>query len=241
MKNLLTYINPTKMFNEECQTLVKLQIDNSLELGWNREDILLVTNFDYEYNGVKSLVIGDENYCSFFPPATKIYAIVELCNRGVLNDNLYWYHDFDTYQLNPIKLIRLKPELGDGDIGLSKYGQMPRLCSASMFFRPAAKDIFIVLKEYIEKVKCTDEVGLMRIVNDNIVNAKNRVRLINMTYALHYFNLSTNVKLLHWPVKAIHAHPTQDKIDIFLHGKNKMNLIIFPERLIKLFNKYGYG
>ena len=240
MKNLLTFISPDKTFNAECQTLVKLQIDNSLELGWRPEDIMLVTNFDYEYNGVRSIIIGDENYCSFLPPTTKIYAIVALFELGLIGDDLYWYHDFDTYQLNHIKWIRLKPELRDGDIGISRYGQMPRLCSASMFFRKSAQDIFVALKDYIKKVECDEETGLMRIINDNIVNSKSRVKLINMTYALHYFNLSTNVKLLHWPIKAVHAHPTPDKIDFFLHGKNKMNLIIFPERLIELFNKYGF-
>lgn len=52
MKNLLIYTNADKEFSEENKTLVKIHIDNSLELGWDRKDILLYTNFPYEYNGV---------------------------------------------------------------------------------------------------------------------------------------------------------------------------------------------
>ena len=53
MKNLLDYISPDKDLTKtkldgEADLLAKVQIDNSLSLGWKRKDILLVTNFDYE-------------------------------------------------------------------------------------------------------------------------------------------------------------------------------------------------
>ena len=50
MKQLLIYIGPTDKFDDEHEVLTKIQIDNSLDLGWKKEDILLVTNFPYEYN-----------------------------------------------------------------------------------------------------------------------------------------------------------------------------------------------
>ena len=62
MKQILTYISPQKDFNEEHKMAVKIQIDNSLSLGWKREDILLVTNFPYEHNGVKAITIGSYTY-----------------------------------------------------------------------------------------------------------------------------------------------------------------------------------
>jgi hypothetical protein len=52
MKNLLIYISPEHKFLPEYDKLVRIQIDNSLELGWKKEDIMLVTNFIFEYNGV---------------------------------------------------------------------------------------------------------------------------------------------------------------------------------------------
>ena len=55
MKNLLIFISPAGGFPKEHEELTKMQIDNSLELGWKPEDILLVTNFDYEYRGIKAV------------------------------------------------------------------------------------------------------------------------------------------------------------------------------------------
>lgn len=54
MKNLLIYIHPDRKFvgesfSSETDVLPKIQIENSLKLGWKKEDILLVTNFPYEY------------------------------------------------------------------------------------------------------------------------------------------------------------------------------------------------
>jgi len=89
IQQILTYISPNKSFNEEHQKLVKIQIDNSLSLGWQIKDILLITNFDYEYKGVKSIIIGDENYCSHFFPSTKIYVIDYLFK----NNFIYQYEN----------------------------------------------------------------------------------------------------------------------------------------------------
>ena len=37
MKNLLIYVNPRKDFGEEEKIAIKIQIDNSLDLGWKKE------------------------------------------------------------------------------------------------------------------------------------------------------------------------------------------------------------
>ena len=42
MKNLLIYTGPNKKFDAETVKFAKIQIDNSLDLGWKRENILLV-------------------------------------------------------------------------------------------------------------------------------------------------------------------------------------------------------
>lgn len=85
MKNLLVYINPKKRFSGEPLVLVKIQIDNSLDLGWKREDIILATNFSFEYNGIKSIVVSDNNFLPFCVTACKNTAILELFNRNFFN------------------------------------------------------------------------------------------------------------------------------------------------------------
>lgn len=237
MKNLLTYVSPDKDFNDEHEMAVKIQIDNSLSLGWKREDIMLVTNFEYEYNGVKSIVIGDENYCAFHWPATKIYTIVHLFRAGLIEKNLYWYHDFDCFQLVPF--AETDPELGSADMGLTNYGRMPRLCSASIFFKETAGDIFEQLKEEIDRSKKDEEMGIARLINYS-PELRKRVKLLNITYAFHRFNLRSCYKIADKPIKAAHFHLTPDKFDFYVKGNNKLKMPLIPERLIKIFSYHGF-
>ena len=120
VKNILVYTSTNREFSEENQTLVKVQIDNSLSLGWLRKDILLYTNFPYEYNGVRATVVDDRLQFRFDKTGNKILVIHDLFKNNALRPGLYWYHDFDAFQNHKIT----EKELGlDGvDIGLTGYG-----------------------------------------------------------------------------------------------------------------------
>lgn len=238
MKQILTYISSDKCFNKEHQMAAKIQIDNSYRLGWKSEDIILATNFDYEYNGVKSLVIGDDNYCSYHWPATKIYVVNRLFRDGVIGDGLYWYHDFDCFQLN--ELVDAERDLKGADMGVTNYGRMPRLCSASILFRKTAEDILSRLKEYIDTKKVNEERGLARLINES-KDLKTRVKLLNNTYAFQKWNMWHSYCRSDKPIKAVHFHLTPDKYDFFVEGNNRVNLKIIPEGLVKIFNNHGFN
>jgi hypothetical protein len=242
MKNLLTHISPSKEFcNDEHKMAVKIQIDNSLELGWKKEDISLITNFDYEYNGVKSSVIGGENYCSITKnrlwTATKIYVIDYLFKNNLIENDLYWYHDFDCWQLNP--LTDIETDMVGVDMGLTNYGRMPRLCSASMFFRNTAGDIFSKIKEEVNRVQRDEETVIASLINSD-VDLKKRVKLLNTTYAFQKWNMHHSYHRSDKPIKAVHFHLTPDKYDFFVNGNNRTNLKIIPGRLIDIFNYNGF-
>ena len=228
MKQLLTYISPEKTFNQEHQAAVKIQIDNSLSLGWKPEDIILATNFPYEYNGVKSIILPDECYCEYHWPATKIYAIVELFRQGLITDTI-WYHDFDCFQLNEMRL----PEFAE--IGITNYGRMPRMCSASIFFKPSAAYLFEFLKIDIDSKKIDEERGLGRLMvgRDNITH-------LNITYAFHKFNLKNCYQIAEKPLIAAHFHLTPDKYNFFVRGQNKLGKPLIPDRLVGIFHKHGF-
>ena len=92
MKNLMVFVGRTKGFYNDYGTQAKIQIDNSLDLGWRKEDIIFATNFDFEYRGVKSLIVSDDNFVSFSPEGSKITAILELFYRGYIDKGvLYLY------------------------------------------------------------------------------------------------------------------------------------------------------
>lgn len=237
-KNLLTYVNPAKEFNEEHQKLARIQIDNSLRLGWKPEDILMATNFPYEYQGIKSIEVGDDNYCAFRWPATKVYVIVDLFERGLIGNGIFWYHDFDCFQLVPFD--EGEPELGTADMGLTNYGRMPRLCSASMFFKETAEDIFKGLKEEVIRTRRDEEMGIARMINAD-EELKARVKHLNITYAFHRFNLRHCYHRAIKPIRAAHFHITPDKYDFYVRGNNKLKMPLLPEGLVEIFHRHGFS
>jgi len=240
MKNLLIYISPDKSFNSDHKRLVKIQIDNSLSLGWKSSDIILVTNFEYEYRKIKAILIEDDVYCDFFYPTTKLYTIVRLFKKGLIEEELYWYHDFDCYELNKIIESEVKQEMGSCNVGVSNYCQRPRLCSASIFFNNKAEDVFKQMKKEIDKDKINEERALMRIYYGEDSPLREQIKMVNTTYAFHKFNIIPTYKTTKKPIRVAHFHLTPDKYEFYIEGKNKLNMSLVPKRLIKIFNKHGF-
>lgn len=273
MKNILIYINPSRSFGEEEKTAIKIQIDNSLDLGWKRKDLLLITNFDYEYNNVKALVVKDDNFCTFCPAASKINAIIDLFkqnligSRGVKEDKIYWFHDLDAYQLQP---ITREIELDGKDILLPDFGRKPIWSTGSFFFKDSSRDIFKLIRKVVYEYKIDEERALWLLTGHNspddiytrywirkftydssrkIKNISKRIKKLNISYNFHSFNIRSNYAAALKPIRVAHFHflerpvnplnPKPDQIDFFLHGLNKLGVQIVPERLVKIFDSYG--
>jgi len=240
MKQILTYINSEKEFNDEHKMAVKIQIDNSLSLGWELENIILVTNFEYKYNGVKAIIIENPKFCEYHFPVAKIYLINYLFKNKLIGNGLYWFHDFDCFELNKIIESEVREEMGSCNIGASNYCQRIRLCSASMFFDKGAEDIFKWIEEECDIDKINEERALMRMYYDKNNSLSSRFKMINTTYAFHKFNIVKTYKTTIKPIRAAHFHLTPDKYDFYVRGNNKLNMPIIPERLIKIFNEHGF-
>lgn len=232
MKNLLIYINPIdKEFSKEHDDLTKIQIDNSLDLGWKNEDILLVTNFSYEYREVKSTVVRD--YTVFDQDrSTKIPAINELFDRDLIkSDEVYWFHDHDAFQLVPFDL-----ELSTGkNAAFTTHGAFdPVMWNAgSFFFNNNAKDIFIWIEEWMEKLGGTNEQSaLTHMWKINYERVNDRCKMLDSSYNLGIYKIPENIKNSELPIKVAHFHP---------HKKKHLDLYrdILPDRLMKIFNNYG--
>lgn len=248
MKNLLIYISRWNCFDFEHETLVKIQIDNSLNLGWKREDVILITNFDYEYKGVKALVIGNENYCDFSPTVSKINAILTLFDKGIIKDELYWFHDFDAYQVEPIT----QTEIPDADIVLTDYGKMKSWNTGSIFFKKQAKDIFEKIKEVSYEYKTNEERALCSLTgNKTLIQAggqeyiktdddlSKRVSKINISYNFQSNHIRRCYEIADKPIKVIHFHLIRYMIDFFINGKNKLQICLANDRLKSIFKEYN--
>jgi len=100
MKNVHIYniVDHKKRYdNDLVHNYLRAQIDNSLRLNWKPSDIVLGLNFDFEYNGIKSIPLQD--VCEFNVFCNKWYGMRELVKKGILDDE-FWFHDLDSWQIN---------------------------------------------------------------------------------------------------------------------------------------------
>lgn len=247
MKNLLIYTGPNKKFDEEHAILAKIQIDNSLDLGWKKEDILIATDFSFEYNGVKSLVVKDGLYYDFDKNANKVTVILHLLNQRIIEpEELYWCHDWDAYQLNPIDEAELGLE--NFDLGLTHYFYKPQWQFGSFFFKDSSKDILELLDQTIRAKPHSgrnNEKTLTKLIKDNAINPK-RYKKLNVTYNIMKRCLQTIYREATKPLKVLHFHPwdkdammSDTALNMFMYGKNSLRIPLMNDRLIKIFKSHG--
>lgn len=227
MKNLLIYFNPDKTLSPEHDALTKIQIDNSLELGWKKEDILLAMNFPYEYKGVKAYVT-DGRYDVFDGNrSSKIPIINRLFDDGMIKDGeTYWFHDHDAFQLDPFNLKLNK------DAGFTNHGWSRKWNAGSFFFKSTAKDIFQLISKYMEERQTNEQDALTYLWGNNIDDVNSRYRLMNITYNIGIYFIDRNLARAELPVKVAHFHP---------HKVRHLNLFrsLIPDRLLNIFRTYG--
>jgi len=146
MKNVMIYNKISKKprwSNEELFNSFKAQIDISLARGWKKEDLIIGTNFDFEYKGVKNKPL--KNICTTNPFCNKFYGMLELMKSGVLDDD-YWFHDQDAWQLhNDLDFPNF-----DGEIGGCTYVFTPEWNTCSLFVKKTAINVIEYIVEFME-------------------------------------------------------------------------------------------
>lgn len=253
MKNLMVYISPTGSFDNprpdlasnDAGPLVKVQIENSLALGWKKQDLLLFTNFDFQYGEIKANVLKDVEFFERRPQASKINAIVKLFEHGIIKKNeTYWFHDLDAYQLEPITENEI--DLPNNSIALTDYGGIKfrgtdRWSTGSIFFKSGAKDIFERIKEVFYE-KGIDEGEALCLLTINDANIRRRVKKINNTYNFMGYYFRSCYKKSSKPLKVAHFHPLAGRRRArienclkFFKGENPIHTPLIPERLVKIF------
>lgn len=252
MKNLMIYISPTGSFNNprpdlasnDAGPLVKVQIENSLALGWKKEDIILVTNFNYQYGEIKATVLKEVEFFDRKPQVSKINAIIKMFEHRFIKDGeMYWFHDFDAFQLEPIT----EDEIGisSSDIALTEYGGLSfagenRLSTGVIYFKSDSKDIFDRIKVLAYKKRIDEEEALGLLIIED-ANLRKRVKRINWSYNFIGYNLRTYYKKAIKPLKVVHFHPLVGKRKLhtdnalrFFRGENPLNTPLITARVVKI-------
>jgi len=220
----MTYVNNSKTFDENSRKMTEVQIENSLDLGWKKEDILLVTNFPYFYKGIHAIVVPDELCNKVEIKTSKIGIIIFLIENGVL-DELTWVHDLDAFQLAPLDLPPL-----DRDIGFIDYFYNPLINTGNIFFYPTAVDVFRDINKEIHKWKKVDELVLPSMIQKNTNNIVSRYRKLNVTYNVGMRQTERLAEFAEKPVKIAHFPPFEKAVlDSFR--------FLLPEKLAKLLDE----
>ena len=164
--------------------------------------------------------------------------MLELFKRELIEDELYWMHDLDAFQLVQI----LESEIA-GEFSLCDYGRLLKWAGGSVFFKKSAKDIFEKIKEAMDKHQAVDDNALTLLTQENEY-IRNRIKKNNISYNFLPYNLHSCYKIALKPLRVAHfrfgAKPKlgiENMLD-FYKGKNKINTPLIPERLINIFNKY---
>jgi len=236
MKNVYIYNvveDNIRYDNELLLNYFRAQVDNSLRFGWKKEDIIIGTNFDFEHNGVKNIKL--KNICTTNIFNNKWYGMLELMNNGYIDDD-FWFHDQDSWQVSKVEF----PEFV-GEIGGCTYVYTPEWNTCSMFLKQTSVSIV----EYIvEFMKIND--------NTNFYSDENYISLLRggspIQDYLTTLNNKFNVGLTHMekryqaaekPVCALGFQPhVQSSWDVFIEGKNDLDLKLIDNEMIKLFKTY---
>lgn len=252
MKNLLIYISPTGSFDNprsdlasnDAGPLAKVQIENSLQLGWKAEDILLVTNFPFKYGKIKAHEITDVDFFDRKPQVSKINAIIKLIEDGVITEReLYWFHDLDAFQLEKISEDEIA--VGEHELGVTEYGGLyfagqKRISTGVLFFRASALPLLRSIKERAYKLRIDEEEALGLLMKES-TDVKNKVIILNHTYNFIGYSLASTYKKTLKPLKVVHFHPLVGKRRLhtdnalrFFRGDNPLKIPLITDRVVTL-------
>ncbi len=234
LKNLVVFISPSSSFIGRYAAYTKIFIDNSISLGWKREDIILVINFPWEYNGVRAIVVPNDHYIAVRPRSLKTAIIPYLIDNGIMEKgNIYWNHDVDAFQADVITEEELG--LSDFDCGLTDYGWRPRWCLGSFFIKSTSRDIFEKADKII-RTDIEDETALMMLTEDPAIAS--RCKRINISYNFGMRHIASNYEKAIKPLKVLHFSPDSLRmptLKMFMYGDNEIKQPLMDARLRKIF------
>jgi hypothetical protein len=230
MKNLMVanLKGNSKRYDVKSLTkLLKAQIENSLDVGWKKKDIVIIANFDFEYMGVRTVQTDLNDFCW---TGSKVFA-VKWYYENTDYKGVIWSHDLDAWQNVPF----LKPKFKH--VGISQYSK-PKYNGGSVFWRHQGKDILDeVVRLLTDNQEVREEPTLNRVLKSK--QFRRRVTLLNNTFNVGCSGFVKRYEASIKPICVCHFHPynriawethTMDRNQI---GDDKIPVSRRLERLIR--------
>ncbi len=232
MKNVMVvnFQPPGKMYSlAMLEAYTKAQIENSLELGWSPEDILLLTNFAFEFMDVRARQLTLRDRCL---TGSKTFAMYQIL-REDLDDEEYWVHDLDAWQNLWFDCPSFK------DVGICEHGgdHPLKFSGSSVFYRRTARDIVAALAFLLDHKNIREEPALHVILA--APGYRDRVTTLNNTFNVGCPCFSSRYETSETPIRVCHFRPDcPTGTRRHLLGENDLNVKTAAARLERVIRKY---
>ena len=246
MKNLYTYISlqDQPQFDDESEKMLKVQVDNSLGLGWKSGQILLITNFPYTYHGINAIVLDNHGWRS--TPfggrgVNKIITFQRMFQMGMVTEDMF-FHDLDAFQNYPFFEIPKEYQTYDiccaaGGVGKSKFNNASRYNAGTIFFKSSAKDLIDRITKESIKNDWSEEDGFTILYPPATVHK--HFGLLDISYNLTTFNVLEKYRCAKQPIQIVHFHPSKKQdYEYYCLGKNELHHTLTSTRVKNLIQKH---
>ena len=181
------YHGAKRYIDDELRNFFQCQIDISLELGWKPEDIILGTNFEFEYRGVIAHQLKD--ICEWSGFNNFWFGAVELLERGII-DSDFWLHDHDSW---PNRYFEF-PDF-EGDVAGCEYIGTTEWNCGSIYCKKDSLPTLQFIKEFLTINKDVD------LSSDEVFIAYLRKTPNDIQHKLVSINTRYNVGVTHGPLR----------------------------------------
>lgn len=222
-----------------AEPLIKAQIHNSLDIGWDSNDICLISNFDFEFMGIKAISIPLNSFCLtgskifamhwlFFPPKLGVFANCTGYSKDTLSKFPIFSHDLDAWQNDQFEVNFL-------DVGISTYSNS-KLNGGVVFWKFDANDIIEQITDVLIKGEHREEPTLNRLL---LSSFKDRTTILNNTFNVGCSGFVTRATRAEQPIKVVHLNP-YNRIAWETHrlDRNGTGIVSVSPRLEKILRQY---
>jgi len=213
---------------EKFETLLKAQIDNVIEVGWKQENIILLTNFHFEFMGVKAQIIPLNEFCL---SGSKMWSVKWLFDNTRVTETIY-AGDLDCWQ----NCWFDEPEFKT-DVGACQYSN-PKWNGGNIFWKPESRDIVNKIVGILTEAKPKSEEPTLNLVFKS-EEYKDRITCLNSTYNVGCSGFFERFTRSDKPIKICHFHPPNNVAwEIHALDRDGLGAIAVTVRLERLLRKY---
>ena len=213
---------------DKISVLLKAQIENSLEIGWKPENIIILSNINFEFMDVKTLIAPMTDFCL---TGSKMFALHWFFNKYHPQETL-WSKDLDCWQ----SVWFDEPEI-KGDVGGAQYSN-PKFNGGSIFWKPSSKSIIEeVVKQLTQNSEVSEEPMLNMIFKSD--QFKDRITILNHTFNVGCSGFEPRFEKSIKPIHVCHFHPNNNVAwEIHALDREGIGSIAITVRLERLLRKY---